>query len=316
MNPLLKIVNGAVAVIALVIVGMNAYRATRTDYEHRLAREELRAQYLERSALVRALPDPATYSDEATELFRWYFAGWNQIQERFPSHGGGEVKYLDDLAERAGDGKLSADERAAYEASYRQVRDLWDLLRAGKYRPAMTGVDGTLRLDFLEFAPGTIEGQKAIQGRFVLWGAQRRRADEKTAGWGARPDANVGRIDVQAEFKDVRLRLFDKDGRQIAEATFNLPAGPYVPYPESKIEDFPPMAFIGGFAFPALPAEAERAEIETSVVTRTATGRDVEAHFRWTRDVPADWRLPAGQAWDGAAVEEREDLAVPAKAQR
>lgn len=316
MNPLLKIVIGAVAVIALVIVGMNAYRATRSDYEQRLAREELKGQYLERSALVRAIPDPAVYADEASQLFRWYFAGWSAIQERFPSVRGAEDRYLGELKERAGDGKLSAEERAAYEASYRQVREVWDLLKGGKYQPAMTGVDGTLRLDFLEFAPGTIEGQKAIQGRFVLWGAQRRRVDEKTTGWGARAGDSAGRVDVQAEFKDVRLRLFDKDGRQVAEATFNLPAGSYVPYPESKIEDFPPMAFIGGFAFPALPAEAERAEIETSVVTRTAAGRDVEAHFRWTRDVPADWRLPPGQAWDGAAVEEREDLAVPAKAHR
>ena len=110
-------------------------------------------------------------------------------------------------------------------------------------------------------------------------------------------------------FQDVRLRLFDKDGRQVAEATFGLPAGPYVPFPESKIADFPPMAYIGSFAFPALPAEAERAEIEASVVTRSGAGRDIEARFRWTRDVPADWKLPPGQSWDGAAVEEREELA-------
>ena len=76
------------------------------------------------------------------------------------------------------------------------------------------------------------------------------------------------------------------------------------------------MAFIGSFAFPALPPEAERAEIEASVVTRTGAGRDVEARFRWTRDVPAEWRLAAGEAWEGAAVEERDDLAVPAKARR
>jgi hypothetical protein len=305
MNPLLRIVVGAVAVIALVVVGMNAYRDNRTDYEYRLAREDLRAQFLERSALVRAIPDPAAYADESRELFRWYFARWDEIQERFPSHRGSLDRYLRELEERAADGHIGKDELAAYEASYRQVREIWDLLRENKYRPALTGLDGALRLDFLEFEPGTIDGERAIQGRFVLWGAQRRRIDEAPG----RTSPAAGRVEVQAVFQDVRLRLFNKDGRQVAEATFGLPAGPYVPFPESKIEDFPPLAFIGGFAFPALPAEAERAEIEASVITRTIGGKDIEARFRWTRDVPADWRLPPGQSWDGAAVEEREDLA-------
>jgi hypothetical protein len=298
MNPLLRIVVGAVAVIVLAILGMNAYRDNRTDYEYRLAREDLRAQFLERSALVRAIPETAAYVDETRELFRWYFARWDELQERFPSHRGSVDRYLRELEERAADGKLGRDELAAYEASYRQVREIWDLLRENRYRPALTGVDGALRFDFLEFEPGTIDGERAIQGRFVLWGAQRRRVDERSQ-----------RVEVQAVFQDVRLRLFNKEGRQVAEATFGLPAGPYVPFPEARIEDFPPLAFIGGFAFPALPAEAERAEIEASVITRTIGGKDIEAHFRWTRDVPAEWRLPPGESWDGAAVEEREELA-------
>ena len=68
------------------------------------------------------------------------------------------------------------------------------------------------------------------------------------------------------------------------------------------------MAYIGSFVFPVLPAKAATAEIESVVLSRTATGRDLEARFTWKRDVPSAWKLGEGEEWRGAAVEEREEL--------
>jgi hypothetical protein len=44
-------------------------------------------------------------------------------------------------------------------------------------------------------------------------------------------------------------------------------------------------------------------------VSRSATGRDLEARFAWKKDVPSEWKLAEGQEWKGADVEEREELA-------
>jgi hypothetical protein len=79
--------------------------------------------------------------------------------------------------------------------------------------------------------------------------------------------------------------------------------------PEQKIEDFPALAYIGTFFFPLLPHEGTKAEIDTSATSRSGGGNDIVAAFKWSRDVPADWRLAEGEKWEGADVEEREELA-------
>jgi len=304
MSQLLKIVITAVAVITVAVSAINKYNDTVERFEYELARAELRAEYLERAAPVFALADSVRYEEEVRGLFKWYFAELTKLHNRFPSYKGAEDAYLAELEARKAAGQLDDQEFEGYKASYDQVREIWDLIKAGRYAPALTAADGTLRIDFLEFEPAVIDGEKGVKGRFVLWGAQRRRQEEKA------PNGAVSyRFDVQASFQDVHMKLAGKDGRPVAEASFGLPAGPYVPYPEAKIADFPPMAYIGSFAFPVLPANAAKAEIESVVVTRSATGRDIEARFAWNREIPSEWKLAEGEEWRGADVEEREELA-------
>ncbi|WP_373048091.1 hypothetical protein [Vulgatibacter sp.] len=304
MSQLLKIVLTAVAVIVVSVMAINKYNDTVETYEYKLARADIRADYLERSATVRAIQDPVRYEEEARGLFKWYLGELTELYNRYPAHKNTEDGYLAELEARKAAGQLDGEEFEAYKASYDQVKEIWDLVKAGRYSPALTAADGAMRIDFLEFEPTTIDGEKGVKGRFVLWGAQRRKLEEKSSN-----GVVSYRYDVQAAFQDVQLKLAGKDGKPVAEASFGLPSGPYVPFPEQKLADFPPMAYIGSFAFPVLPNQATQAEIESVVVSRSATGRDIEARFAWKKEVPSEWKLAEGETWSGADVEEREELA-------
>ncbi|AKU91544.1 hypothetical protein [Vulgatibacter incomptus] len=310
MSQLAKIVLTAVAVIAVCFIAINKYNSTQEMYEYRLAKEQLRSEFLERAAPVRATGDAARYDDEVRSLFKWYFGELTRLYNRFPAYKGAEDKYLAELDQRKTGGQLKSAEYDAYKASYDQVREIWDLLRTGKYAPVLSAGDASLRLDFLEFEPATIDGAKGVKGRFVLWGAQRKRIEEKS-GVGVQT-----RIDVQASFPDVQMKMAGTNGKPVAEAGFNMPSGPYVPYPEQKLEDFPPMAYIGSFAFPLVPFEADKVTIEAGAISRSASGNDVSGRFTWSMTVPAEWKLKEGQVWEGASHEEREELAEPAARRR
>lgn len=305
MNSLVKIILGAVAVIAIAWTAIGKYNDTQEMYEYRLAKQEIRVDFLERAAAVRDTEDEARYEEEMRGLLRSYFGRLTELYNRFPKFKGSEEAYLAELDARKAAGSLRGSDYEEYKASYDQVREVWDLMKAGKYSPALTAANGSMRIDFLEFEQKTIDGQKGVTGRFVLWGAQRRKIEEKSSS----SKTSAYRVDVQANFQDVQLKLSGKDGKPVAEASFGLPAGPYVPFPESKLEDFPPMAYIGTFAFPLLPSEAVKAEIESVVLSRSPSGRDIEARFAWTREVPSSWKLRDGETWEGADVEEREELA-------
>lgn len=304
MNQIVKILLSVGIVIAVAVAAIGKYNDTVETFEYRLAKADLRSEFLERSAAVIAIQDPARYEEEIRGLFKWYQGELTRIYNTYPRFKGAEKAYLEDLDARLAAGKLRAEDYEAYKASYEQVREIWDLLQAGRYSPALTAADGSMRIDFLEFEPTTLQGQKALAGRFVLWGAQRRKIEEKSAA-----GAVTSRYDVQATFRDVQVRLLGKNGKPIGEFTFNLPGGPYVPYPEQKLEDFPPMAFIGTFAFPAFLPDSETMEMESVVVSRSSTGRDITARFAWKQPVPVSWKLAEGETWVNAQVEEREELA-------
>jgi len=310
MSQLAKIVLTAVAVIVVAFIAINKYDSMQEAYEYRLAKEQVRADFLERSAAVRAVADTNRYDDEVRGLFKWYFAELTKVYNRFPKHKGAESAYLRDLDERKAKGQVKPSDYDGLKASYDQIREMWDLLRDGKYAPALSAGDSSLRLDFLEFAPGTLEGKKAIQGRFVLWGAQRRKLEEKSG------NQTQTRVDVQASFSDVQLKMFGANGKPVAEMSFGMPSGAYVPYPEARLEDFPPMAYLGSFAFPLVPYEAQTVEIEAAATSKSPAGNELTGRFKWTMPVPAEWKLKEGQAWEGATIEEREELAEPAGRRR
>jgi hypothetical protein len=324
MNPLVKIVLGAGAVIAIAVLAMNYHSTVKTEYEYRAAKEAIRVEYHERAAAVRSTPEPAAYEEEIRGLLKWYFSALTDVYNRFPAFKGADEAYLRNLDEQKANARVKGEEYDSKKANFQQVKEFYDLMKGGKYQPAMTAIDHSIRIDFLEFEPAMVDGQRGVKGRFVLWGAQRRRMEEKgPAG------TTIKSVQVPLTWGDMQLVMTSlppdpKDKEAVAkakknatpfkaEASFGLPSGPYVPYPERQIEDFPPMAFLGTFAFPLLPYEAQKADMELGVTSRTGSGHEIVANFKWSREIPAEWRLKEGEKWEGAQEEEREELAEQPK---
>lgn len=301
---LLKVLVPIAALLAIAVWGTNKYSDVKHRAEYDLDKAELRAEYLERSAQVRAVTDPVQYQDEVRSLFKWWFTELTELYNKYPEFRPAEDGYLQELETRKAAGQVKPEEFDEYKASYDQVREIYDLIKSGKYSPAMSSADGQVHIDFLEFEPGSHDGTRGVKGRFVVWGAQRRRTEDRSA-----TGVTTRRIDVQLQLGDVNLKLAGKDGKPVAEASFGIPAGPYVPVPEQKIEDFPALGYIGTFFFPLLPYEGIKVEIDTSATSRSGSGNDITSAFKWEREVPADWRLAEGEKWEGADVEEREELA-------
>jgi hypothetical protein len=300
---LLKVLVPIAAILAIAIWGTNKYSDVKHRSEYDLAKAELRSEYLERAAQVRAISDATQYQDETRSLFKWWFTELTELYNKYPEFRPTDDGYLKDLEARKAAGQVKPEEYEGYKASYDQVKEVYDLIKAGKYSPAMSASDADLHIDFLEFDPAVEDGNKGVKGRFVIWGAQRRRTEDRTPA-----GVTNKRVDVQLQLGDVSLKLAGANGKPVAEASFGIPAGPYVPIPEQKIEDFPALAYIGTFFFPLLPYEGIKAEIDTSATSRSGAGNDITSAFKWEREVPANWRLAEGQKWEGAEVEEREEL--------
>lgn len=301
MRSFLKIGLTLAIFLAAIVWVVRTFDAQKESHAYLLARENLRAEFLARAPWVFGIEDPALYRQEAQGLFRWYHGQVEELARRFPELHPSSDAYLQDLEARYAAGRLREPEYQGFRESYEQVAEVWAAMAEGRYAPVMSGTNGALRLDFLEAKPALVQGQRAIQGRFVLWGAQRDRVEEQAAG------AKQQRIRTHAAFPDVQIRLFDDRERPIGELTFGLPFGTYVPVPEQRIEAFPPLAFVGEYAIPLVPYEAKTMEMKAVVVSRAVTGTEIRGEFVWKEAVPSHWKLSEGEAWEGARVGHSEE---------
>lgn len=302
MRSFVKIGLTFVIVLGAVLWVVRTFDAQKERHAYGLARQELRAEFLARAPWVLGLEDPDLYRRELRGLFRWYHGQVEDLDRRFPSLSPARDAYLKDLEARFEAGRLHQQEYEGFRGSYEQVAEVWSALVDGSYAPAMSGTSGAMRLDFLEARPTLVQGQRAIQGRFVLWGAQRSRVEEDVGG-----GRKQARIQAHAVFQDVQVKLFDDRGKPIGQLSFGLPFGTYVPVPEQRIDAFPPLAFVGDYAIPLVPYAAQTMEMTATVISRAASGTEIRADFEWKQPVPAHWKLAEGEAWEGARVGHREE---------
>jgi hypothetical protein len=78
--------------------------------------------------------------------------------------------------------------------------------------------------------------------------------------------------------------------------------------PERFIEEFPPDIVFGYYDLPKIPADVATAELTFDIGTRSVlTGEEIATKFVWKQQpAPAEWKLPAGAAWEGAQEQVRE----------
>lgn len=256
----------------------------------------IKSRYHERVGWLRANPDDKQYKDEVSTFLRNYFKDVNEHQNRF---GGSKEfdEYLTELDTRTA--KKADPQEKEKRAAWESVKKSMDMLK-GDYQPLWTSTDRGMRLDIVS---ADVSGGM-IKMPFVLWGAQRELKDE---------GRNMKRMVTSATFRST-WKLFDNKGKLLGEVNVDGAEG-VVDFPERYVEMFPPQMVIGTFPMDLLPAEASKLEISWSVTSRAQSGGEALANYVWKMDTPAEWKLKAGEKWEGAQESIRpEDEIDPAAA--
>jgi hypothetical protein len=281
---LLVLVVGAITSVAMLQRSASA-RTLEAQREADFTR--IQKTYLERVGWMRTNPDDASYRQELAPFFKKYFEEISAHQERY-ALGNGFDAYLKELEER---GAERADDRKAF---YDYTRKIFDALRGGRYRPVWTATEKGMRLDVVSADLVTVVGKPQVRMQLLLWGAQRE----------MREDMNkLKRMVTSASF-ETTWKLFDAKGKLVGEMSGGDPSMK-VDYPERFIAEFPPQMVFGHYDVDPVPAEVKKMEITFKVGSRTASGGTATATYAWKLDVPDEWRLRAGQTWEGATVSER-----------
>jgi hypothetical protein len=290
-----------VLIVGIISAGVVTSRSasTRADEAQRQADfTRIQKDYLERVGWLRTNPDEGSYRQEISPFFKTYFEQVSSHQSRYKLSKNFDA-YLDELDKRGDKDERAQDKKAFYD----YTRKVFDQMREGRYKPVWTATDKGMRLDVLSSDVVMVLNKPQVRLQLVLWGAQREE----------RQDGKVKKMVTSASFK-TQWKLTDEKGKLIGEMTGEDPSMK-VDFPERFIAEFPPQMVLGHYDMDLIPNEVKKMEITFNVSSRAASGGDAAATYLWKLDVPSEWRLGAGEKWEGAEVTERAEEEIdPSKA--
>lgn len=294
---------GVIVIIAgVLLAAVMSYRTASSkarDAQREADAQRIQAEYLERVGWMRANPDEATYKEELRPFFKNYF---EQVDTHLTQFGGNKKfdGYLEELEKRSESGK---EERAAdKKAFYEYTRKVFDSLREGKYSPVWTATDKGMRLDIVSSDVVMVLGKPQVRLQLALWGAQRSLKDE----------GKVRKMVTSASF-DTVWKLTDAKGKLLGEMRGTDPAMK-VDFPERYVPQFPPQMVLGHYDLDQMPSDVAKLEMTINISSHSASGGNSTATYVWKLDVPSEWKLGAGETWEGATQEERPEEEIdPAK---
>lgn len=284
-----------VGVTAAIFWTMRRWEQKTAEAARAQAVLKLKADYLERAAWLRNVPEPKDYKTEVDTFLRWYF---KQVTEIFNKYGGNRDfdDYLQELDgpkkgqkfdEYATPGKdRSSEKRAVYD----YTRRVFDLMREGRYSPYWTATDQGVRLDILSIDTVRDGGTTKIHMPLVVWGLPR---DERV------DDKGIHRVNTNASFR-FNWKLYDEKGKLVGEMPGEGGPDSRVDWPERFVPFFPTMTVLGHYDIELLPAEISDVEIEFTISARSPTGGDMHMTYTWKLPTPAAWKLGVGETWQGA----------------
>ncbi len=277
---------GAFLAITIYLVSAQSSRADQAEKE--LAWTRLQRDYAERAGWMRSNPDPKSYADEA----RVFFATWFKQVDDYNARYGGDREfddYLVELEKRGGKGTK------ARKAAYEYTKKTFDQMRSGNWSPVFTATDKGMRLDVLDSDIQMLGSKRQIRWNLALWGAQRNLADD---------GKGVRKMVTSASFK-VAIKLLRKNPKDAPyEMNIDGDPGQKLDYPERFVAAFPAQMVLGHYDLDLVPSDVTKAEITFTVTSRANSGGEAVGTYAWNLDVPEDWKLKPGEAWEGATETE------------
>lgn len=295
---------GVLVVVAGVFVASGIFykrlSAQTVEAQNEADMARIQKDYLERVGWMRTNPDEASYKEEVGPFFKAYFEQVDAHLDKFKGNKEFD-SYINEVEKKAEGGK--DDQLAARKATYEYTRKVFDAFRKAKYQPVWTATDKGMRLDVVSSDVVMVKGQPQVRFQLALWGAQRE----------LKEDGKLKKMVTSATF-EAAWKLTDAKGKLLGEMHGADPSNK-IDYPERYIAEFPPQMVLGHYDMDLVPNEVTKMEISFKVNSRSASGGTASAAYLWKLDsVPSEWKLGAGQKWEGATEEERpEDEIDPSK---
>lgn len=295
---------GVLVVVAGVFVASGIFykrlSAQTVEAQNEADMARIQKDYLERVGWMRTNPDEASYKEEVGPFFKAYFEQVDAHLDKFKGNKEFD-SYIQEVEKKAEGGK--DEQLTARKATYEYTRKVFDAFRKAKYQPVWTATDKGMRLDVVSSDVVMVKGQPQVRFQLALWGAQRE----------LKEDGKLKKMVTSATF-EAAWKLTDAKGKLLGEMHGADPSNK-IDYPERYIAEFPPQMVLGHYDMDLVPNEVTKMEISFKVNSRSASGGTASAAYLWKLDsVPSEWKLGAGQKWEGATEEERpEDEIDPSK---
>lgn len=283
------IIIAVVGVCAGIVWAMRKWDTKNAETARDLNVARIRGDYLERAAWLRNVPDQKAYTDENQTFLRWYF---KEVTEHLNKHGGNRDfdDYLKELETRSAKANKEDGKAEEKKAVYEYTRKVFDSFKKADYAPWWSATDKGIRFDIVSADAVRVGAEEKIHMPIVVWGLPR---EERT------DDKGIKRVTVNASFR-FNWKLFDEKGKLLGEMPGEGGPDSRVDWPDRYVKFFPPSVVIGHYDIDKLPAEVKNVEIEWSITARAPTGGDINVSYLWKGEVPAAWKLGAGEGWKGA----------------
>jgi hypothetical protein len=300
MRPVLRLAIPLALAAAALFLLWRDFRARSEELALRAERAQVKREMVERGVVARALAAdrPREAAEEGRALLRWYFDELQAARNRHPGvkPPGGLAAML---AQRP---KATEEEKRTLEEFHRYADERLQALRAGRHDPLFLAGAAGLRLDVLAIQPGKspVTGEPGVRIDFALWGPPRRTDREAQPGG----HGGVERAALVAAFPQLALRFLDADGKPYGEM---LGSGePYLKLadPERFAADFPPGLLFGSWWVEPFPREAARVAVTLQLSVGGNAAVAVTPTFAFEAPVAEGWKLPPGQAFQGATRED------------
>ncbi len=316
MNPLARLVLLLAGVIGIGGFALHEYLHQKTEMDARLDLARIERTFDERAPAARELSNPEEYGDEMRGLFKWYFSAIRDHDNRYPEFRDHDRGW-EDIEHKHKTGRIKDPEFDAFKANRDAVMDLYKNLSKGSYDPVLASASAGQHFDIWRMERVTQDGKPKVRIDFAWWGPQRKDEVEERSDTAAQVhhtivNASIGAFDVTLSGDKPEPPKGKKKKGQEAPAAFHgeLHGGE----PETKIPDpdryadlFPPNVVLGTWWLDLFPHEATKMHLDIAATTRTVQGHELNPKFTWDVPLKDEWKLAAGESWEGATVETRDD---------
>jgi hypothetical protein len=205
-----------------------------------------------------------------------------------------EDEFINQLEDKAKEGKKDKAKTAEYRERYDYVKKIWnDYLKTGSYKPVLSAYSNGVRMDILSMKPGP----DGFRMDVLFWGTMK-------------DQFNGGELEIQSAIE------VDDDKHpgkpKLGIMKINGSASPYVTVdkPWEWIPEWPPGVAVAWYqGLPLFHPKATRYNFTMSFTARDQGGTTIPIEFKW-KDLPVDpaVRGTPGSSWDAPieAVDEEQ----------